>query len=123
MEPLRLYRIWVLTSTTAQTRKGQAPTKSIVKLCVASQFNVYPLREQSLFCTNPEVTLPLLCMMIGHAKLSIDELLGQLSPQFIEHLLVLSAQSFSGVQHKGRHTGEVRWHASQSGIVHLLILT
>jgi hypothetical protein len=57
--------------------------------------------------------------MIGQAQLSIDDLLGQLSRQFIEHMLVLSAQSVAGVQHKGRQTGEVRWHGSQSGVVRL----
>jgi transposase-like protein len=51
--------------------------------------------------------------------LSIDDLLGQLSRQFIEQMLVLSAQSVAGVQHQGRHTGAVRWHGSQGGIVNL----
>lgn len=92
--------------------------KSKAKLHVASKFNVDQLREQPLFSTNPEAALPLLSM-IGQAQLSIDDLLGQLSRQFIEHMLVLSAQSVAGVQHKGRHTGEVRWHGSQSGVVRL----
>ena len=76
--------------------------KSIAKLHVAKKFNVDQLREQPLFSTNPEAALPLLSM-IGQAQLSIDDLLGQLSRQFIEHMLVLSAQSVAGVQHKGRH--------------------
>ena len=85
---------------------------------VAKKFNVDQLREQPLFSTNPEAALPLLAM-IGQAQLSIDDLLGQLSRQFIEHMLVLSAQSVAGVQHKGRRPGEVRWHGSQSGVVRL----
>ena len=93
-------------------------SKSKAKLHVASKFNVDQLREQPLFSTNPEAALPLLSM-IGQAQLSIDDLLSQLSRQFIEHMLVLSAQSVAGVQHKGRHTGEVRWHGSQSGVVRL----
>ena len=92
--------------------------KSKAKLHVASKFNVNQLSEQPLFATNPEAALPLLSM-IGKAQLSIDDLLGQLSRQFIEQLLVLSAQSVAGSQHKGRHTGEVRWHGSQGGVVNL----
>jgi transposase-like protein len=92
--------------------------KSKAKLHVASKFNVDQLNEQPLFATNPEAVLPLLSML-GQAQLSIDDLLGQLSRQFIEQLLVLSAQSVAGAQHKGRHTGEVRWHGSQGGVVNL----
>ena len=93
-------------------------SKSKAKLHVASKFDVNRLSEQPLFATNPEAALPLLSM-IGQAQLSIDDLLGQLSRQFIEQLLVLSAQSVAGAQHKGRHTGEVRWHGSQGGVVNL----
>jgi transposase-like protein len=92
--------------------------KSIAKLRVASKFNVDQLGEQPLFATNPETALPLLSM-IGQAQLSIEDLLGHLSRQFIEQLLVLSAQSVAGAQHKGRHTGDVRWHGSQGGVVNL----
>jgi hypothetical protein len=88
------------------------------KLRVASKFDIKRLSEQPLFATNPEAALPLLSM-IGQAQLSIDDLLGQLSRQFIEQLLVLSAQSVAGAQHKGRHTGDVRWHGSQGGVVNL----
>ena len=62
--------------------------KSKAKLHVASKFNADQLREQPLFSSNPEAALPLLSM-IGQAQLSIDNLLGQLSRQFIDHLLVL----------------------------------
>ncbi len=92
--------------------------KSIAKLRVASKFNVDQLSEQPLFAANPESALPLLSM-IGQAQLSIEDLLGHLSRQFIEQLLVLSAQSVAGAQHKGRHTGDVRWHGSQGGVVNL----
>jgi putative transposase len=92
--------------------------KSKAKLSVASKFSVAQLSEQPLFAANPEAVLPLLSM-IGQAQLSIDDLLGQLSRQFIEQMLVLSAQSVAGAQHQGRHTGEVRWHGSQGGVVNL----
>ena len=39
--------------------------------------------------------------MIGQAQLSIDDLLGQLSRQFIEQLLVLSAQTVAGSDTQG----------------------
>ena len=90
--------------------------KSKAKLHVASKSNVGELSEQPLFATNPEALLPLLSM-IGKAQLSIEDLLGQLSRQFIEQMLVLSAQGVAGAQHKGRHTGEVRWHGTQNGVV------
>lgn len=92
--------------------------KSKAKLHVASKFNVDQLNGQPLFATNPETVLPLLSM-IGQAQLSIDDLLGQISRSFLEQMLVLSAQSVAGTQHKGRHTGEVRWHGSQGGVVNL----
>ena len=93
-------------------------SKSKAKLHVASKFNVDQLNGQALFATNPETVLPLLSMIV-QAQLSIDDLLGQISRSFLEQMLVLSAQSVAGTQHKGRHTGEVRWHGSQGGVVNL----
>jgi len=58
------------------------------------------LSEQPLFATNPQAALLLLAMN-GQAQLSIDDLLGQLSRQFIEQLLVLSAQTVAGTKHPG----------------------
>lgn len=92
--------------------------KSKPKLRVASKNRVDQANSQPLFAANPEAVLPMLSM-IGQAQLSIDELLGQLSRQFIEQMLVLSAQSVAGAQHKGRHTGDIRWHGSQGGVVNL----
>ncbi len=92
--------------------------KSKAKLHVTNKFNANQMGEQPLFATNPEAVLPLLSM-IGQAQLSIEDLLGHLSRQFIEQLLVLSAQSVAGAPHKGRHTSDVRWHGSQGGVVNL----
>ena len=86
------------------------------KLRVINKSRIAGLSEQPLFAANPEAALPLLSM-IGQAQLSIEDLLGQLSGQFIEQLLVLSAQSVAGTKHPGRHAGDVRWHGSQSGVV------
>jgi putative transposase len=80
------------------------------------QFNFNQLSEQPLFATNPQAALPLLSM-IGQAQLSIDTLLGHLSRQFIEQLLVLSAQTVAGAKHPGRQSGDIRWHGAQSGVV------
>lgn len=75
--------------------------KSKAKLHVASKYNVDQLSEQLLFAANPEAVLPLLSM-IGQAQLSIDDLLGQLSRQFIEQMLILSAQTVAGAKHPPR---------------------
>ena len=74
------------------------------------------LDAQPLLIANPQAALPML-EMIGQAQLSIDDLLGQLSRQFIEQLLVLSAETVAGAKHPGRQAGEVRWHGRQGGSV------
>ena len=90
--------------------------QSIAKLRVANKSDIARLTAQPLFAANPEAALPMLSM-IGQAQLSIDDLLGQLSRQFIEQLLVLSAQTVAGSKHPGRQAGQVRWHGAQSGVV------
>jgi transposase-like protein len=74
------------------------------------------LMAQPLLLAHPQAALPLLSM-IGQAQLSIEDLLGQVSRQFIEELLILSAQSIAGHKHPGRREGRVRWHGSQGGVV------
>lgn len=69
-----------------------------------------------LLMAHPQAALPMI-EMIGNAQLSIDDLLGQVSRQFIEQLLLLSAQSVAGAKHPGRHDGEIRWHGRQGGSV------
>ena len=71
---------------------------------------------QPLLMAHPQAALPML-EMIGKAQLSIDDLLGQVSRQFIEQLLLLSAQSVAGAKHPGRHDGDIRWHGQQGGSV------
>ena len=108
--------MWVLTSTTASQESSTTVKQSIAKLPVTKKAALAQLQAQPLFATNPEAALPLLSM-IGQAQLSIDDLLGQISRQFIEQLLVLSAQSVAGAKHPGREAGDVRWHGSQNGVV------
>ena len=76
------------------------------------------LAMQPLFTAHPESMLPLLSM-IGQAQLSIEDILGHYSRQFIEQMLLMSAQSVAGAKHPGRQTREVRWHGSQGGTVNL----
>ena len=94
------------------TRKGQS-----LKLQVVSK-HWAALEAQPLLQANPQAALPLLSM-IGQAQLSIEDLLGRLSRQFVEQLLVMSAESVAGPKHPGRAAGEVRWHGRQGGLVNL----
>ena len=90
--------MWVLTSITASQESSTTVKQSIAKLHVANKSDIARLNAQPLFGANPEAALPLLSM-IGQAQVSIDDLLGQLSRQFIEQLLVLSAQTLAGSKH------------------------
>jgi putative transposase len=92
--------------------------QSIRKSVVVSKARAKSVIAEALISTNPEATLPLLAM-IGQAQWSIEALLGQLSRQFIEQLLVLSAESVAGAKHPGRQTGAVRWHGTQRGVIAL----
>jgi Transposase, Mutator family len=73
-------------------------------------------QAQPLLKANPEAVLPMLEMMES-ARLSLDDLLGDLSRGFIEELLMLSASTVAGDKHPGRREGEVRWHGQQGGVV------
>ena len=95
------------------TRKGQTP-----KLQIVSKMNRAALETQPLLTANPQAALPLLAM-IGQAQLSIEDLLGRTSRQFIEQLLLMAAESVAGAKHPGRHAGDVRWHGRQGGTVNL----
>ena len=94
------------------TRKGQTPKLEIVNKRWAG------LQSQPLLHANPRAALPLLSM-IGQAQLSIEDLLGRMSRQFVEQLLIMSAESVAGPKHPGRAAGEVRWHGRQGGMVNL----
>ena len=95
------------------TRKGQTP-----KLQIVNKMNLAALESQPLLTANPQAALPLLAM-IGQAQLSIEDLLGRTSRQFIEQLLMMAAESVAGAKHPGRLAGEVRWHGRQGGTVNL----
>ena len=88
-----------------------------VKLQIANK-HWTALGSQPLLQANPAAALPLLSM-IGQAQLSIEDMLGRLSRQFVEQLLMMSAESVAGPKHPGRQTGEVRWHGDQGGLINL----
>lgn len=94
------------------TRKMQSP-----KLQIANK-HWMALGAQPLLQANPAAALPLLSM-IGQAQLSIEDMLGRLSRQFVEQLLLMSAESVAGPKHPGRQTGGVRWHGQQGGQINL----
>ena len=94
------------------TRKNQSSKPHIVHK------NWAALQEQPLLMANPQAALPLLSM-IGQAQLSIEDMLGRMSQQFVEQLLMMAAQSVAGPKHPGRSAGEVRWHGSQGGLINL----
>lgn len=71
-----------------------------------------------LLMANPQAALPLLSM-IGQAQFSIEDLLGKLSRQFVEQLLMMAAVSVAGPKHPGCSTGDLRWHGSQGGVVNV----
>ena len=99
------------------TRKTALTKRQQTKLQVFDK-NHKALATQPLFTAHPESMLPLLSM-IGQAQLSIEDILGHYSRQFIEQMLLMSAVSVAGGKHPGRHAGEVRWHGSQGGTVNL----
>lgn len=94
------------------TRKGQFPKLQVVDKIQAA------LDAQPLLQANPQAVLPLLSM-IGQAQLSIEDLLGRTSRQFVEQLLMMAAESVAGPKHPGRLAGEVRWYGRQGGSVNL----
>ena len=94
------------------TRKGQSLKLQVVNKSLAA------LDAQPLLLANPQAAPPLLSM-IGQAQLSIEDLLGRMSRQFVEQLLMMAAHSVAGPKHPGRSAGEVRWHGSQGGLINL----
>ncbi len=91
--------------------------KSNRKAKIVSQ-NLSELAALPLLMANPQAALPLLSL-IGQAQFSIEDLLGTLSRQFVEQLLMMAAESVAGPKHPGRAAGEVRWHGKQAGVVNV----
>ena len=75
------------------TGKEQTP-----KLQLVSKMNRAALETQPLLTTNPQAPLPLPAR-IGQAQLSIEDVLGRTSRQFIEQMLLMAAESAAGAKH------------------------
>jgi transposase-like protein len=101
--------------TAMQYRKGKQVSKKGALKVVARQ------EEEALrayFSEGGQHLLPLL-EVVRDAKASVDELMMGAARQFIEQLLVISAQEVAGTKHPGRRGGEVRWHGKQAGRIGL----
>jgi hypothetical protein len=91
-------------SNNQKPRKLNHPGTVYSQTACHQQIGHCPIDCATLFVANPEAAL-LLLSMIGQAQLSIDDLLGQLSRQFTEQLLVPSAQTVADPKHPGRRAG------------------
>jgi putative transposase len=67
---------------------------------------------------NGQFLLPML-KLIEEAKMAVDEAIDVTGRATIQALLLLSAQELAGEKHPGKAAGEVRWHGTQGGVVHL----
>lgn len=98
-----------------QDRKGKKVGKKGALKVVARQ------QEEALracFSEGGQHLLPLL-ELVRDAKASVDELMMGAARQFIEQLLLISAQEVAGEKHPGRRGGEVCWHGKQAGRITL----
>ena len=67
---------------------------------------------------NGQLLLPML-QLIEEAKMAVDEAIDVSGRATIQALLLLSAQELAGEKHPGKAAGDVRWHGTQGGVVHL----
>jgi hypothetical protein len=101
--------------TAMQDRTGnKAGNKGALK--VVARLDEEALR--ACFSEGGQHLLPLL-ELVRDAKASVDELMMGAARQFVEQLLLISAQEVAGAKHPGRRGGEVRWHGKQPGRIAL----
>jgi len=62
--------------------------------------------------------LPMLDL-IEQAEAAVDEVIEGVGRSALEAILLLSARQIAGDQHKGKASGEIRWHGSQRGVISL----
>jgi putative transposase len=62
--------------------------------------------------------LPILDSILT-AETAVDEVIDVVGRSAIEAILLMSAQEVGGLKHQGKHTGDIRWHGSQSGLIPL----
>jgi transposase-like protein len=71
------------------------------------------------FCqANGQILLPIVEMIQGASEV-VTTVIHELGRQTLETILVLSAQQIAGAKTPGKASGDIRWHGSQSGQVHL----
>ncbi len=76
-------------------------------------------RELAKFLSKEgQLLLPML-ELIEQAEAAVDEVIDVVGRASIEAILLLSAQQVAGPQHKGKSTGDIRWHGKQNGVVPL----
>ncbi|HUU18950.1 MAG TPA: IS256 family transposase [Sedimentisphaerales bacterium] len=76
-------------------------------------------RELATFLSKEgQLLLPML-ELIEQAEAAVDEVIDVVGRASIEAILLLSAQQLAGHQHKGKSTGNIRWHGKQNGVVPL----
>lgn len=76
-------------------------------------------RELAKFLSKEgQLLLPML-ELIEQAEAAVDEVIDVVGRASIEAILLLSAQQVAGTQHKGKNTGDIRWHGKQNGVVPL----
>lgn len=63
-----------------------------------------------------QLLLPML-ELVENAQTAIDDVIDVVGRSTIEAILLLSARQVAGLQHKGKSTGDIRWHGSQPGII------
>jgi putative transposase len=71
------------------------------------------------FCqTNGQILLPIV-NLIQSASQVVDTVIHEIGVQTLEQILRLSAEQVAGERTPGKASGDVRWHGSQRGQVHL----
>jgi len=76
-------------------------------------------RELAKFLSKEgQLLLPML-ELIEQAEAAVDKVIDVVGRASIEAILLLSARQVAGPQHKGKNTGDIRWHGKQNGVVAL----
>lgn len=71
------------------------------------------------FCqANGQILLPIV-EMIQSASEVVTTVIHELGRQTLETILLLSAEQVAGAKTPGKASGDIRWHGSQTGQVHL----
>jgi putative transposase len=71
------------------------------------------------FCqTNGQILLPIV-NLIQNASQVVETVIHELGHQMLEQILVLSAGQVAGARTPGKASGDIRYHGSQAGCVHL----